>query len=120
MKELKSNYTGCHQINTTLDKSGYCVLNTSSVIEWLSCSKEELLDLATTWNDLPNDNYLKDGGRYRYRRYGSFVFENNSLVKVPHRAHWQPIDYNALHGGIERWFEPIKDTTLKKTALEKT
>ena len=119
MKELKSNYTGCHQINATLDKSGYCVLNASSVIEWLSCSKEELLDLATTWNDLPNDNYLKDGGRYRYRRHGSFVFENNSLVKVPHRAHWQPIDYNALHGGIERWFEPIKDTTLKKTAWGK-
>ncbi len=59
MKELKSNYTGCHQINATLDKSGYCVLNASSVIEWLSCSKEELLDLATTWNDLPNDNNLK-------------------------------------------------------------
>jgi hypothetical protein len=26
---------------------------------------------------------------------------------VPHRAHWQSLDYNALHGGIERWFEPI-------------
>ena len=24
-----------------------------------------------------------------------------------HRAHWQPLDYNALHGGIERWFEPM-------------
>jgi hypothetical protein len=25
---------------------------------------------------------------------------------VPHRAHWQSVDYNALHGGIERWVEP--------------
>jgi hypothetical protein len=24
-----------------------------------------------------------------------------------HRAHWQPVEYNALHGGIERWFEPL-------------
>jgi hypothetical protein len=27
---------------------------------------------------------------------------------VPHRAHWQPLEYNALHGGIERWFEPME------------
>ena len=27
---------------------------------------------------------------------------------VPQRAHWQPIEYNALHGGLERWFEPIE------------
>jgi hypothetical protein len=27
---------------------------------------------------------------------------------VPHRAHWQPVEYNALHGGIERWFEPVE------------
>jgi len=27
---------------------------------------------------------------------------------VPHRAHWQPLEYNALHGGIERWFEPLE------------
>ena len=26
---------------------------------------------------------------------------------MPQRAHWQPIEYNALHGGLERWFEPI-------------
>ena len=26
---------------------------------------------------------------------------------MPHRAHWQPLEYNALHGGLERWFEPV-------------
>ena len=26
---------------------------------------------------------------------------------MPHRAHWQPLDYNALHGGIERWFDAL-------------
>ena len=25
-----------------------------------------------------------------------------------HRAHWQPVEYNALHGGFERWFEPLE------------
>ena len=28
-------------------------------------------------------------------------------MQSPHRAHWQPVEYNALHGGLERWFEPM-------------
>ena len=32
-----------------------------------------------------------------------------ALVRAPHRAHWQPTTYNALHGGLERWFEPVAD-----------
>jgi len=31
----------------------------------------------------------------------------DQLTLTPHRAHWQPVTYNALHGGFERWFEPI-------------
>lgn len=62
---------------------------------------------APLWDDLPPDRYLRDGGRYRRRRHGSFVVEGNECRLVPHRAHWQPVEYNALHGGIERWFEPL-------------
>ena len=35
---------------------------------------------------------------------------------MPHRAHWQPRDYNALHGGLERWFEPIESAVLDAPA----
>jgi hypothetical protein len=31
-----------------------------------------------------------------------------------HRAHWQPLEYNALHGGMQRWFEPMWDTTVSQ------
>lgn len=34
--------------------------------------------------------------------------DGDRLEGVPHRAHWQPVEYNALHGGLERWFEPMK------------
>ena len=66
--------------------------------------------LATTWTSLPRDAYLRDGGRYRSRRHGCWTVDPdaNRLERAPHRAHWQPTDYNALHGGIERWFEPIE------------
>jgi hypothetical protein len=35
---------------------------------------------------------------------------------MPQRAHWQPIEYNALHGGLERWFEPIDVAVLATPA----
>jgi hypothetical protein len=75
--------------------------------------------LSPSWNDLAHDNYLKDGGHYRRRRHSSFVFENDHCEQVPHRAHWQSLDYNALHGGMERWFEPILETTIMQSAWSK-
>ncbi len=56
---------------------------------------------------MPVDQYLKDGGSYRRRRHSSFKFDDEMLALVPHRAHWQPLTYNALHGGMTRWFEPM-------------
>ena len=38
--------------------------------------------------------------------------KGDALSLVPHRAHWQSVDYNALHGGIERWFEPIQNQLI--------
>jgi hypothetical protein len=37
---------------------------------------------------------------------------------VPHRAHWQSVDYNALHGGIERWFESIQNQLIDSAAWQ--
>lgn len=59
------------------------------------------------WNDLPPDAYLRDGGRYRRRRHSCFVLSTDHVAQVPHRPHWQPLEYNALHGGMERHFEPM-------------
>lgn len=66
--------------------------------------------LRSAWNALPRDAWLRDGGRYRFRRHSCFVhtLDHDALELAPHRAHWQPTDYNALHGGLERWFEPIE------------
>jgi hypothetical protein len=66
--------------------------------------------LADSWNRLPPDLHLRDGGHYRMRRHACFVqdLSQNNLQPVAHRAHWQPLDYNALHGGFERWFEPVE------------
>jgi len=72
----------------------------------------DLASLARTWNQLPRDAHLRDGGRYRSRRHSCFIHEQDAAHLVPHRAHWQPTEYNALHGGMERWFEPITPEVL--------
>ena len=67
--------------------------------------------LTASWMRLAPDTHLKDGGHYRKRRHSCFVQDvtTATLLQTEHRAHWQPTDYNALHGGFERWFEPIED-----------
>ena len=74
--------------------------------------------LAQTWHSLPPDAHLKDGGSYRQRRHACFVQDvpANTLTQTPHRAHWQPTDYNALHGGFERWFEPVQPAVAQASA----
>ena len=88
---------------------GFCLVAPAALETCFGVTPTALSALEATWNDLPRDGYLKDGGKYRARRHSSFVqtLAPSSLLQSPHRAHWQPMDYNALHGGIERWFEPI-------------
>ena len=35
------------------------------------------------------------------------MVEGGETRAVPHRAHWQSLDYNALHGGMERMYQPL-------------
>jgi hypothetical protein len=63
---------------------------------------------AASWDDLGLDTYMADGGRYRKRRYAVFAARPGAPVtRESHQPHYQSRDYNPLHGGIERWFQPI-------------
>lgn len=105
---LSPAFTYPEQVDTLLRQQGYAVLSTRGVAEWSGCEVHAMRALGPTWDDLPPDNYLKDGGRYRRRRHSCFVVEGDRVTQAPHRAHWQPVEYNALHGGMQRWFEPVE------------
>lgn len=89
-----------------LQRDGEAVL-APSALSALGVNAAELDRLKPCWDDLPPDGYLRDGGRYRFRRHGCFIADRDVLTLAPHRPHWQPLDYNALHGGIQRWFVPL-------------
>lgn len=61
-----------------------------------------------SWDDLRLDTYMADGGRYRRRRHAVFSGSAGAIVREPHQPHYQALEYNRLHGGIERWFAPIE------------
>jgi len=104
--------TPLKQMDEALRNNGYAVVSAQTVAEFSHVSLLSLESLNQFWGNLPRDPYLKDGGRYRFRRHASYQIKGDDISLVPHRAHWQSLDYNALHGGIERWFEPIQSELL--------
>jgi hypothetical protein len=99
-----------------LQGQGHAVLSAPGLCELLCIELSALEALRASWDDLPPDPHLRDGGRYRYRRHACFKVDGNEVVAVPHRAHWQPLEYNALHGGLERWFEPMSPELVQQAA----
>ena len=95
------------ELGSVLQQQGFAVLDAHGVSASSGCSLEELEQLRPLWADLPPDAFLKDGGRYRRRRHSCFVVRDGQVTQVPHRPHWQPVEYNALHGGINRLFDPM-------------
>jgi hypothetical protein len=101
--------TSFSDLPTALRGPGYAVLDPTTLASALDARVSELVTLAPFWDDLAPDTYMRDGGRYRRRRHGCFVVEGEQVTAAPRRAHWQPVEYNALHGGLERWFEPLDE-----------
>ncbi len=99
---------------------GHAVLDPAGFATLIGRELRELEALRPFWDDLPPDTYLRDGGHYRRRRHSCFVVEPGRVEQVPHRAHWQPVEYNALHGGLERWFEPIAPAVVAALAWQRT
>jgi hypothetical protein len=105
----------------SLRESGCALLSAEGLRALVHAGGGELDALRDSWNRLPRDEHLRDGGHYRFRRHSCFVLarDDDHLEPVPHRAHYQSLDYNALHGGIERWFQPIEGSVIATAAWGK-
>ncbi len=115
---LSPPLTHTQQLAPAIQQDGFAIAAAASIAELTNRSIADLNNLGEYWQDLPRDPYLKDGGRYRFRRHASYTLSGSELTMVPHRAHWQSLDYNALHGGIERWFEPITQALASNLAWQ--
>jgi hypothetical protein len=98
------------RLHDTLRDRGHLQLAATETRGWLEgfSPLDDWAAFVDSWSDLPVDGYLANGGRYRRRRHANYLATPEGIARQAHRPHYQSRDYNPLHGGIERWFEPIE------------
>ncbi len=111
---LAPNYLEPSRLADALSSNGFGVLSPTGLASFMALPLAALESLKPDWSDLPLDNFLKDGGRYRRRRHSCFIVEQPEVKQVQHRAHYQPLQYNALHGGMHRLFEPMAEKSVSQ------
>ena len=107
IQPLAPEATPLAELPQRLHDQGWAVIDAQALRRLAGISPNDEAAWQSHWPALPPDPHLRDGGRYRRRRHGCFVVGAEGARLAPHRAHWQPVDYNALHGGFQRWFEPL-------------
>jgi hypothetical protein len=89
-------------------------VDAAGALELGSADSADTATFLASWQRLELDMFLADGGKYRLRRHDSLIqtFDPPALSPVPYRPHWQPKQYNTLHGGIFRTFAQIEPAVL--------
>ena len=72
------------------------------------------------WKKLGKDNYLKNGGSFRYRRFRYFYFLPVSGKILPYApsSYYQPAEINKYAGSIDRKFDSLKNKTINNPFLK--
>ncbi len=60
-----------------LRDEGYAVLGPIAVASVTGLAPADIAGLRIGWDELPPDEYLRDGGRYRSRRHSCFVVDGD-------------------------------------------
>lgn len=100
-------------LRAQIERDGFAFVP-AAVSGTLLAKHDDWDSFAASWNDMPLDTYMADGGRYRRRRYAtlSVAAGGTAATLAPHQPHYQSLDYNHLHGGIARHYQPIAPAVL--------
>src|ERR1700733_9346506 len=119
---LAASGTELSAMRDSIAKDGYVLAPAREVRPLLGAAPFADWDrFVASWDDLALDTHLPEGHRYRRRRHATLSARSGeSTYRVePHQPHYQSREYNALVGGIERWFEPVSDTVLEGDSLRR-
>ena len=110
--------TTARDIKGEIARDGYSVLRAAD-LRVSAELRQSWLSLTIDFANLPADEFLPGGARYRSRRYGRFRFSPTSgaLARLPHEDYFQSADINQVTGGIARRFAPLTDTTFDNAFL---
>ena len=103
--------------SAALNEGGFVFAHALEMREVLGAGLSDWDAFAASWDDLGLDTYMADGGRYRKRRHAAFAVSAAGVVRKPDQPHYQSRDYNALNGGIARWFDRVTDEAASTEAF---
>jgi hypothetical protein len=113
---------GLDSLYRDIDAAGFSFVPAHVMENWLkSLNPDALADwpqFQASWENMPGDTYMADGGRYRSRRHATLSAASpvSAIVLEPQQPHYQSLDYNPLNGGLARTFAPIaQDIVLGAT-----
>jgi hypothetical protein len=89
-----------------MEKPVYRMGNIRNHIEY---SNEDWSSLQELWGSLPLDNYMRDEGKYRRRRYSCVLHDqvDKKTDLIGDSSFYQSKEINPLNGGVVRRFEPV-------------
>ena len=105
----------CHRMRT----DGFCFLPSAATLQLLDVPLADGDAFAASWNDMPLDTYMADGGRYRRRRHATLSIASFATAATleAHQPHYQSLDYNALNGGVARHYQPIDGGIMRGATM---
>ncbi|MEU7060684.1 2OG-Fe dioxygenase family protein [Streptomyces sp. NPDC046197] len=73
--------------------------------------QDSLKALIASFDDLPADPYLPDGGRYRYRRHTRYIYRpaTGELLVADNPGYFQTVENNPFAGGQWRKYEELQE-----------
>ena len=97
-----------------------CIKGENLLNCWNFFDYKEWVTFSDFWNNLEQGYYMADGGKYRYRRYSKFLYNNKTriLELLPHDSYIQPSYINHLNGDIERVYEPLENDMVNTPFLK--
>ena len=114
-----TSISAAKNIRSEIEQYGYSLLRASD-LHISDELRQSWLSLTIDYADLPADEYLPGGARYRFRRYGRFRFSphNGALSRLPHEDYFQSAEINPITGGFIRKFAPLLETTSDNLFLQ--
>ncbi|MBB4642966.1 2OG-Fe dioxygenase family protein [Rhizorhapis suberifaciens] len=106
-------------VESLQDRGWWCSAG-ESTFENFVISDGDWTDLAECWDHLLLDEHMMDEGRYRYRRFSAFEYDDESgaLKLLPHQPYQQSKQINVLNGGFERRFDPLDSKLIHNPAFK--
>lgn len=110
---LSQKMSAATQVANQVARHGYSLITASDYRAFFQNShtnSNDLRQIQDSFENLPVDTFMQDGGKYRKRRFGTFLTNSITLAvtTAENAAFFQSKEVNTVNGGKPRHFEPLE------------